>query len=118
VRLAGPRADVILGLEEDGLHAPQGKLEQDRATDDATADHDSLGLLDDASSARDHGPTVGGQTYDVKVTGKGGPRLAFSTLGCPEWDAETVVEQAAAGGWDGVEWRGGPDGTVRSAWPA
>jgi len=52
------------------------------------------------------------------VTAQGLPRLAFSTLGCPEWDAATVVQQAAAGGWDGLEWRGGPDGTVRSAWPA
>jgi sugar phosphate isomerase/epimerase len=46
------------------------------------------------------------------------PRLAFSTLACPEWDAATVVRQAAAGGWDGIEWRGGPDGTVRMRWTA
>ncbi|MFL5668843.1 MAG: sugar phosphate isomerase/epimerase family protein [Chloroflexota bacterium] len=44
------------------------------------------------------------------------PRLAFSTLACPEWDAAAVVTRAAAGGWDGVEWRGGPDGTVRTDW--
>jgi sugar phosphate isomerase/epimerase len=51
------------------------------------------------------------------VTGTSRPRLAFSTLACPEWDALSVVERAAAGGWDGVEWRGGPDGTVRIDWP-
>jgi sugar phosphate isomerase/epimerase len=51
------------------------------------------------------------------VTGTSRPRLAFSTLACPEWDAATVVARAAAGGWDGVEWRGGPEGTVRSDWP-
>ncbi len=50
------------------------------------------------------------------MTGTSRPRLAFSTLACPEWDAATVVERAAAGGWDGVEWRGGPDGTVRVEW--
>jgi len=44
------------------------------------------------------------------------PRLAFSTLACPEWDAATVVRHAAEGGWDGIEWRGGPEGTVRSDW--
>ena len=46
------------------------------------------------------------------------PRLAFSTLACPEWDASTVVWHAATGGWDGIEWRGGPDGTVRTDWTA
>ena len=45
-------------------------------------------------------------------------RLAFSTLACPEWAAAKVVERAEAGGWDGIEWRGGPDGTVRTSWPA
>lgn len=43
-------------------------------------------------------------------------RLAFSTLGCPEWDAERVVAAAATYGYDGIEWRGGPEGTVRSGW--
>ncbi len=32
-------------------------------------------------------------------------RLAFSTLGCPEWSAERVVEAAAEYGYDGVELR-------------
>ena len=44
--------------------------------------------------------------------------LAFSTLACPEWDAETVIRRAIELGFGGVEWRGGPDGTVRTAWPA
>jgi sugar phosphate isomerase/epimerase len=44
-------------------------------------------------------------------------RLAFSTLGCPEWDAERVVAAAATYGFDGIEWRGGPGGTVGSGWP-
>ncbi len=44
--------------------------------------------------------------------------LGFSTLACPEWDAATVIERAAVYGYDGVEWRGGPDGTVRVDWTA
>jgi len=46
------------------------------------------------------------------------PLFAFSTLACPGWDALTVVERAAAYGYGGIEWRGGPRGTVRLAWPA
>jgi sugar phosphate isomerase/epimerase len=42
--------------------------------------------------------------------------LAFSTLACPEWDAETILAKALAFGFDGIEWRGGPDGTVRTGW--
>lgn len=44
--------------------------------------------------------------------------LAFSTLACPEWDAAMVIARAVAFGFDGVEWRGGPDGTVRTDWTA
>jgi sugar phosphate isomerase/epimerase len=40
------------------------------------------------------------------------PTIAFSTLACPEWPLATVVERAAAYGYDGVEWRGGIDGHV------
>ena len=50
------------------------------------------------------------------MTGGRAPALAFSTLACPEWDAETVVGRAVRFGYDGVEWRGGPDGTVRTSW--
>jgi sugar phosphate isomerase/epimerase len=40
----------------------------------------------------------------------GSPRLAFSTLACPEWDPLEVVTRAAAMGFDAIEWRGGEDG--------
>ncbi len=43
-------------------------------------------------------------------TTEGTPRLAFSTLACPEWGALEVVERAAAMGFDAIEWRGGGDG--------
>jgi sugar phosphate isomerase/epimerase len=43
--------------------------------------------------------------------------ITFSTLGCPEWPRPTVVAQAAALGFDGIEWRGGPDGHVNPALP-
>ncbi len=45
------------------------------------------------------------------------PVLAFSTLATPGWAAERVVFAARDWGFDGIEWRGGPDGTVRTAWP-
>jgi sugar phosphate isomerase/epimerase len=41
--------------------------------------------------------------------------LAFSTLACPEWPAETVIEKAASFGYDALEWRGGSDGHVQPA---
>jgi len=44
--------------------------------------------------------------------------LTFSTLGCGEWSRETVVERAAAFGYDGIEWRGGPQGHVSPTLPA
>ncbi|HUQ79080.1 MAG TPA: sugar phosphate isomerase/epimerase family protein [Patescibacteria group bacterium] len=52
------------------------------------------------------------------MTEGGSALLAFSTLACPEWDAETVIRRAADMGYRGVEWRGGPDGTVDVAWSA
>ena len=33
-------------------------------------------------------------------------KLAFSTLGCPNWSVEQVVEAAVQLGYDGVEVRG------------
>jgi len=33
-------------------------------------------------------------------------KLSFSTLGCPEWSYERVLEEAARNGYDGVEVRG------------
>ena len=44
--------------------------------------------------------------------------LTFSTLACSEWSRETVIERAAAFGYDGVEWRGGTDGHVSPELPA
>jgi sugar phosphate isomerase/epimerase len=38
--------------------------------------------------------------------------LTFSTLACPHWSVETIVGNAVAYGYDGVEWRGGPDGHI------
>lgn len=43
--------------------------------------------------------------------------LAFATLACPEWTAETVIERAAAYGYDAIEWRGGEAGHVRPSLP-
>jgi sugar phosphate isomerase/epimerase len=44
--------------------------------------------------------------------------LAFSTLACPEWPAERVIEAAAGFGYDALEWRGGSAGHVHPALPA
>src|SRR5690242_10967337 len=33
-------------------------------------------------------------------------KLAFSTLGCPEWNLEQILSAACASGYEGVEWRG------------
>lgn len=33
-------------------------------------------------------------------------KLAFTTLGCPDWDLDTIIAQAAAMGFDGVDFRG------------
>lgn len=41
---------------------------------------------------------------------------AVSTLGCPEWDTDTVVDRVASFGYDAIEWRGGDEGTVRVDW--
>jgi sugar phosphate isomerase/epimerase len=39
--------------------------------------------------------------------------IAFSTLACPNWTAEQVIERASAYGYDALEWRGGPSGHIR-----
>lgn len=46
------------------------------------------------------------------------PPIAFSTLACPEWTPDVVVDRAATFGYDAIEWRGGPEGHVSPAWPA
>lgn len=33
-------------------------------------------------------------------------KLAFSTLGCPKWDIETICRKAVEYGYDGIDWRG------------
>ena len=38
--------------------------------------------------------------------------ITFSTLACPGWSIEQIVAGAAEIGFDGVEWRGGPQGHV------
>lgn len=43
--------------------------------------------------------------------------ITFSTLACPEWTIETILASAVAFGYDGIEWRGGPDGHVRPSMP-
>ncbi|HSL30353.1 MAG TPA: sugar phosphate isomerase/epimerase family protein [Anaerolineales bacterium] len=44
--------------------------------------------------------------------------LAFSTLACPGWSIETVLEKAIEFGYEGIEWRGGADGHVQPGMPA
>ncbi len=39
--------------------------------------------------------------------------FAFSTLACPNWTADTVIQRAAGYGYDALEWRGGPNGHIR-----
>jgi sugar phosphate isomerase/epimerase len=34
------------------------------------------------------------------------PQLAFSTLGCPKWDMDTILKTAVKSGYQGVEFRG------------
>lgn len=38
--------------------------------------------------------------------------LVFSTLACPQWPIGAVVANARAFGYDGIEWRGGPQGHI------
>lgn len=45
------------------------------------------------------------------------PPIAFSTLACPEWTPEEIVDRAATLGYDAIEWRGGPEGHVSPSWP-
>ena len=44
--------------------------------------------------------------------------ITFSTLACPQWSLETIIANAAAFGYDGLEWRGGPAGHVQPEMPA
>jgi len=44
--------------------------------------------------------------------------ITFSTLACPSWSIETVVAKASEFGYDGIEWRGGPQGHIQPVMPA
>lgn len=44
--------------------------------------------------------------------------ITFSTLACPGWQIETVLVKASEFGYDGIEWRGGPEGHLRPEMPA
>ncbi len=33
-------------------------------------------------------------------------KLAFTTLGCPNWDLDTIISKAVKYGYDGVDFRG------------
>jgi sugar phosphate isomerase/epimerase len=44
--------------------------------------------------------------------------LAFSTLACPSWSIKTIIAKAAEFGYEGIEWRGGPQGHVQPTMPS
>jgi sugar phosphate isomerase/epimerase len=39
--------------------------------------------------------------------------VTFSTLACPSWSIETIIAKASEFGYNGIEWRGGPQGHVQ-----
>ena len=39
--------------------------------------------------------------------------VAFSTLACPHWSREKIIVKAVEFGYQGIEWRGGPQGHVQ-----
>src|SRR5687768_2939061 len=43
--------------------------------------------------------------------------IAFSTLACPNWSVESIMAKAVEFGYDGIEWRGGPQGHVQPTMP-
>jgi len=43
--------------------------------------------------------------------------VSFSTLACPDWSIETIIAKASEFGYDGIEWRGGPQGHVQPTMP-
>ena len=43
--------------------------------------------------------------------------VSFSTLACPNWSIETIIAKASEFGYDGIEWRGGPQGHVQPTMP-
>ena len=47
--------------------------------------------------------TIAGTTFDFK---KEKPKLSFSTLGCPDWSFDEIVNFAVANNYNGIELRG------------
>ena len=43
--------------------------------------------------------------------------VSFSTLACPNWSIGTIIAKASEFGYDGIEWRGGPQGHVQPTMP-
>jgi sugar phosphate isomerase/epimerase len=43
--------------------------------------------------------------------------VSFSTLACPNWSIEGIIAKASEFGYDGIEWRGGPQGHVQPTMP-
>lgn len=43
--------------------------------------------------------------------------VSFSTLACPNWSIETIIAKGSEFGYDGIEWRGGPQGHVQPTMP-
>ena len=39
--------------------------------------------------------------------------VTLSTLACPNWTIQTVITKASEFGYDGIEWRGGPQGHIQ-----
>jgi sugar phosphate isomerase/epimerase len=39
--------------------------------------------------------------------------ITFSTLACPHWQPELIIASASGLGYDGIEWRGGPEGHLQ-----
>ena len=39
--------------------------------------------------------------------------VSFSTLACPQWSIVNIIAKASEFGYDGIEWRGGPQGHVQ-----
>jgi sugar phosphate isomerase/epimerase len=39
--------------------------------------------------------------------------ITFSTLACPHWQIELILAKASEFGYDGIEWRGGPQGHLQ-----
>ena len=44
--------------------------------------------------------------------------ITFSTLACPHWSIEAVIAKSSEFGYDGIEWRGGPQGHVQPMMPS